>query len=328
MTRNDDIEETFFGFWPARDEYCQIDSFAVDDCGLPDEDTRKALGQTLESFSMPGWKMIISADYLCLLHLKSIGAGLNSERKHNRESEIYDLSLRTSRRSQFQYIEALNAWYFLIFAACRTGRNNVFLHDFSELSSWHCPRLMYTASGKPLRHLRFGRENEPGLRRFGRCAYDKVPAFQTIDLGIFRDAAFFWEIVFDSDLVPVAALGAKIVSEHRLENYKSSVALAWFELESWIFSKTIELGIPTVKKNGWHLGIKEIINKFPKGTLVSNYSQELNDVRNVRNGIAHENVTPSHEQSSHAIETFMEIFNVRSGLRLQVDLHQTPTMGL
>lgn len=153
-----------------------------------------------------------------------------------------------------------------------------------------------------------------------------------IEPNIFKDAIHYWDIIFQQRIVRLASVGTKIISEHRLESYNLSVVLAWFEIENWIMDFTRALGIRTsrTKPNGefYYFGIKDIIDKFPTGTTISNLASELHIVREIRNNIAHSGSMPNHDESIKAINLFMQMFNIRSGLNLSVDLHRTPSSGM
>lgn len=326
-------EKTFFGFWPADDNYCSLDSLILDDNGHPDEATKSELKDTLLYHESDDWQIIISKDYMCLLHFKALEEPLNNEREHNRSCELYQLSLGATRQIKYQYIEALNALYFLIFSSCFTGRGNYFLHDFSEVTIWQCLRVMYSSSNTPLRRIQFGRGTKKEMSRTGLCLEEKIEGFLKIELNIFKDAIHYWDIIFKQNLIPLASVATKIISEHRLESYNLSVVLAWFEIENWIMDFTRDLGIQTSRTNPNSgrvnfFGIKQIINSFPTGTTISNLASELHVVRDIRNNIAHNGSMPSHDESIKAIKMFLQMFNIRSGLNLSVDLHRTPSGGM
>lgn len=325
-------EKTFFGFWPTDDNY-----FAVDEEEAKDDDKKdaiqKSLKETLAEYESQDWQMIVCNDYLLLLHLKPLEDPLNDEREHNDTSEIYDLRLGTSRQVTFQYVESLNALYFLFYASCFTGRNNYILHDFSEVTKWQCLRVMYSNDNKPQRRIQFGRGTKKELYRRELYSLEDSQTFFKIDINTFSDTAHYWGIIFNLKLIPLAAVGSKIISEHRLESYDLSVVLVWFEIENWINSNARNLGVSTTTTNPrtgrirYH-GIAEIIDDFPLGTSIANLASELHSVRVVRNNIAHNGTIPSHQQSAEAIELFIKMFNMRTGLNLRVDTHQTPTGGI
>ena len=319
-------EKTFIGFWPADDNHCSIDLLSLDDNNHADEATQRELKDTLLDYETNEWHIIISKDYMCLLHLKSLEEVLNNEREHNRTCDMSELSIGTTKQIKYQYIEALNALYFLIFSSCFTGRGNYFLHDFSEVTIWHCLRVMYSSNNTPLRRIQFGRANKKEMSRTGLCIENKTEEFFKIEPNIFKDAIHYWEIVFKQNLVPLASVGTKVISEHRLESYNLSVVLAWFEIENWIVGMAISLNL--IEDNNDFPPIKKIINKFPEGTTIANLKIELHIVRDIRNDIAHKGIIPSHNESSKAIEMFMKMFNIRSGLNLSVDLHQAPSTGM
>lgn len=325
-------EKTFIGFWPADDNYSSVDKLTLDSNNHAAKSSQANLRDILLDFENDKWHLIVSKDYMCLLHIKSLEESLNNEREHNRTGEIYELSLGTTRQIKYQYIEALNALNFLIFSSCFTGRGNYFLHDFSEVTLWQCMRIMYSSNNSPLRRIQFGRGTKKEMSRTGLCIEEKTEGFLKIETNIFKDAFHYWDIIFEQNLVPLAAVGAKIISEHRLESYNLSVVLAWFEIENWIMDFTRVLGIqtsrPTRRGGVFYLGIKDIIDDFPTGTTVSNLASELHVVREIRNNIAHRGSMPNHEESSKAIKVFIQMFNIRSGLNLSVDLHRTPSTGM
>jgi len=324
----DNDEKTFFGFWPADDNYCSLDSLTLDANGHSDEANQSELKDTLLDYDTDDWHIIVSKDYMCLLHLKSLEEPLNREREHNRSCELSQLSLGTTRHIKNQYIEAINAFNFLIFSSCFTGRGNYFLHDFAEVTVWQCLRVIYSSDNTPLRRIQFGRGSKKEMSRTGLCIEEKSSEFMKIEPNIFKDAIHYWDIVFQQDLVSLASVGTKIISEHRLESYNLSVVLAWFEIENWIMYYARVLEVETHKSNGYKHGIERIINNFPIGTTVSNLASELHVVRDIRNDIAHNGSMPSHEESKKAIEMFMKMFNIRSGLNLSVDLHPAPSSGM
>ena len=326
-------EETFVGFWPARAEYCSIEQDSYDECKKPDAEMQKKLRATLLNISEEGWKIIVSADYMCLLHLEELEPALSEEL--NKECDMDSIShnfLSGTKTAWPQYIEALNAFNFLIFSSCQTGRNNVFLHDYNELSFWSCSRIIYNENSIPQRHAQYGRTSDAYLRRFGNITYDKPLGLQKIDLNIFKDATFYWSVIYKRGLVPLTSILAKIVSEHRLENYRTSTALSWFELESWINEKADEQGIETTKisKKGKtiYIGIADIINKFLLGTTVANLRDDLHIIRDKRNDIAHGNSSATIQDSSLAITCLLEVLNIKTGLKLELNLHSAPTIGL
>ncbi|MEH6504374.1 MAG: hypothetical protein V7682_10800 [Cycloclasticus sp.] len=328
----DTNEKTFFGFWPADDNYCGVESLTLDANRHSDEASQRELRDTLLDYESDDWHIIVSKDYMCLLHLKALEEPLNNEREHNRTCEMYELSLGVTKQIKYQYVEALNALYFLVFSSCFTGRNNYFLHDFSEVTMWECLRIMYSSRDIPLRRIKFGRGTKKEMSRTALCIEEQHSGFMKIEHNIFKDTIHYWNMVFQQDLVSLASVGTKIISEHRLESYNLSVVLAWFEIENWIMSFTRTLGIQTsrIKTNGdsYYFGIKDIIDSFPIGSTISNLASELHDVREIRNKIAHNGSMPSHEESTRAIKMFLRMFNIRSGLNLSVDLHKAPSGGM
>lgn len=321
---NDQLE-TFVGFWPAREAHGEITEFELEH-GVPTDHSVKRLRLTLLSYSGRGWKMKVCADYLCLLHLDEFEAALKIGRQCS-DIASPDL-LRGTNAAWPAYLQALNAWYFLMFSACQTGRNTVFMHDFSELSFWNCSRLLYDQSGEPIRHANYGRAVDAYLCRFRQRIFESIPTFLKIDHGIFDDAAAYWETCSLRGLISLAALGCKVVSEHRLRNYRAAVALAWFELEAWISNSIRDLGFQMTTRKGKDRPIKEMIDDFPAGTAVANLRDELHALRNIRNSIAHQNAPATHSDSALALRCFVKMLNARSGLALRVDENPTPTIGL
>lgn len=325
-------EKTFFGFWPADDYYCSLDSIILDGNGFPDKTTRHALKDTLLDFKTDDWHIIISKDYMCLLHLKSCEDPLNVEREHNATCELCAVSLKTTRQIKNQYIESLNALYFLIFSSCFTGRGAYFLHDFSEITTWQCFRVMYSSENIPLRRIQFGRATKKDMIRRGQCIEEQTKDFLKIEPTIFKDAIHYWDIIYKQNLVSLASVGTKIISEHRLESYDLSIVLAWFEIEKWIMQYVTLLGIPTQKisQRGRisYFGIKEIIKNFPTGTTINSIASELDTICRIRDNIAHNGSMPSLEESSETIKLFVKMFNIRSGLNLSVSTDPTPSNGM
>ncbi len=318
-------DRTFVGFWPASTQFGEPECFALDECSLPDRDTQRALRATLLSYDGPGWKIKLCADYLLLLHLETLEEALQEER--NQGPDLVNFSLGATRKARTAYLEALNALNFLLFAAARTGHNHVFLHDFREVSIWDCARIMYDATGNPLRHATYGRFPDTAIRREGKRQFSQIPQFNSVEHSIFSDAAFYWGWFYELGLLPMAAVGAKIVSEHRLQNYGTAIALAWFEIESWIYQTAAILGLRTKSKRGRYLFVSQVIDQFPAGTTVANRKGDLDTLREKRNQVAHANAQASREDSALAIGTFLYVLTTRTGLSLEVDLHEIPTLG-
>jgi hypothetical protein len=317
--------ETFVGFWPTREDFGEIDEFELEH-GVPTINSATQLRATLLLYSGRGWKMVVCADYLCLLHLDEFEGALAIGRQCE-DIASPDL-LRGTQAAWPAYIQALNAWYFLLFAACQTGRNSVFMHDFAELNFWNCTRVLYKESGEPVRHANYGRASDAYLRRFRRRIFDSSPSFLRIDHGIFDDAASYWGTISSRNLVSLAALGCKIVSEHRIRNHRAAVALAWFELEAWIINSIRLLEFQTTTRRGRERLIKDMIDDFPPGTSVANLRDDLHALREVRNRIAHQNVQATHSDSALALRCFVRMLNVVSGLALKIDENPAPTIGL
>ena len=97
-------EKTFFGFWPADDNYCNVKSLTLDANRHSDEATQRELKDTLLDYEADDWHIIVSKDYMFLFHFKSLEEPLNSEREYNRSCELYQLSLGTTRQIKNLYI--------------------------------------------------------------------------------------------------------------------------------------------------------------------------------------------------------------------------------
>lgn len=324
-------EKTFLGFWPTREEVGEFGPITLNDCSLPDTDSQARCASTLLDFSGPGWKIKVCADYLVLVHLEDLEPALTAER--NQLTSNFDFSIEATRAAWPRYVEALNALYFLLFASCFTGRNHSILHDFSELSFWHCTRILYDDDGKRIRQANYGRTSGSYLRRFGQRTCDTAPPALTLDHETFKDMAFYWNIFHDLDLVPLVATAAKVISDHRLPNYRASIVLAWFEVESWIIETADGLGIQTTsiaKKTGDTLThkITHILKKLLEGTTVKVNFSDINALRVIRNDIAHNNYRPALQDSALAVRCLMYVIKMRSGLNLKVDEGTPPTIGL
>jgi len=321
---------TYVGFWPMREMHGAIDLEIYD--GFPTEPCKKKLREPLLAERGVGWSYIVCKDYLNLLHLESCEPALVSERESLNNDEFISFSLTATRFAWKQYLEALNALYFLIFAACRTGRNHLCLPDFAELSIWNCSRLMYDQNGIPHRHAHYGRSTGSYLRRFGLQKFERSETLIPLEEGIFQDAAAYWSTVFDAKLLPLAALGTKIITEHRIANYRVAVALTWFELEAWIYQRSQALGYPRQarRKNGQlkDRTVYELLEDFPKGSTIANIRDDLHAVRKKRNDIAHENLPANRDDSELALKCFLTMFSQRSGLKLEIDMNEPPTLGL
>lgn len=324
-------EETFVGFWPTREEVGVVEPFTLDKGGYPDKGTRDRCIATHLDFSGPGWKIKLCGDYLLLVHLESLEPALETERKQDARDVTY--SMAGTSAAWPKYVEALNALNFLLFASCNTGRGHSILHDFLELNFWQCARIKYDASGNPLTHANYGRFTGAYLRRYGERTYKKPLTLSKITDETFKDMAYYWSIFFDANLVSLAALGAKVISDHRLGNYRAAIVLAWFEIESWIIETAAGLGIKTtrtVKKTGEvkTLYITDILKKLPAGTTVKVNHKDIDDLRKIRNKIAHKNYQPSLIDSALAIRTLMYVMNLNTGLWLKVDTNAPPRIGL
>jgi hypothetical protein len=322
--------DTFVGFWPAREQFGEFEPMVLDPSGLPDSDTQTRCATTLLDFSGDGWKIRVCADYLVLLHLADLEPSLRAERTQSKD--IANFSMGATRAAWPKYVESLNAIYFLLFASCHTGRNDYMLQDFAEISFWHCARLQYDKHDTPIKHANYGRTSGAFLRRFGERTYKKPQSLTQIKHEIFKDAALYWSVVYELGLVSMAALGAKIISEHRLGNYQASIVLAWFELERWIIETASTLGLRTTKfrKTGKVKtdNVNEILKRFPDGTTVKVNFTDIDKLREIRNDIAHKDLNPTIQDSALAIRCFFYVFKMRSGLVLKVDEGPPPTFGL
>lgn len=330
----------FFGFWPLPPNHFYPDELILNPERFIDDGTRSGLLEWVLDVSGSGWRFAVTGDLLCLLHLDETEADLNAERTANENADIIDITLGVSHRSRFLYCECLNAIYFLIFCSCFTGRGYSVLHDFSELTIWSCGRFTYDDDGNAVRGGQFLRPPEQQLRRLRIALVENPKDHTPFDLDIFRDAAHYWSIVYALELHPIAAVGAKIVSEHRLENLQASVSLAWFEIERWLIAHAMELGLDVYqrRRNGNVLNdeagspkyknVSILIDLFPEGTWLYANKGGFHQVRNLRNQIAHRGYEPSHAESARALEVFVSMFNFRSGLNLRIDTHRVPTHGV
>lgn len=333
-------EIKYFGFWPVPSNHFNPERLNLDAADYIDDETKSALFETIIDVTGDGWRFAVTGDYLCLLHLSELEGDLQGERAHNADAEIYQMTLGVSHAARFHYCECLNGIYFLIFAASFTGRGNYFLHDFSELSIWSCGRFTYDSNGTALRGGQFVRAPEQQLRRLRVAKVENPEDRMPVEHNIFRDAAHYWSVVYALDLHPTAAIGAKIVSEHRLENFRASAALAWFEIEKWLVSHAIELGIDVYKRrrdgtiqndntgNPKYKNIYDVIEAFPVGTWMYANKSDFHSLRDLRNQIAHKGYTPTQPQSAASLDAFTKMFNFRSGLNLTVDTHRVPTLGV
>lgn len=317
--------ETFVGFWPAGFDYGEIAEFELEN-GLTSTKTASNLKETILSYSGEGWKMLVCADYLCLMHLDKFEGGLAIERQEREPfSENF---LRETRAAWPAYVQALNAWNFLLIAACNTGRSHYVLTDFEEVSVQNCVRLLYGANGTPLRQATYGRRHEAVLRRFRERLFTSPPTYIKIHNGIFNDAAHYWGVVSKLNLVQLANLGGKLVSEHRLKNYRPAVALAWFEIEAWIIESIISLGFSTRTRKSKERRISEMINDFPDGSSIANMRRDLQALLVVRNDVAHKHKEATYADSALALRCFLQMVNVRTGLALGIDANPAPIFGL
>ncbi len=318
--------KTFLGFWPTRENFGEISLININNVGIPDKKSRDQLKETIYLKPSAKWEIIVAVDYMVLLHLRDLEHELHIERNQNKDK--INFSMRGTMAAWPVYLESLNAIYFLLFAAMYTGRNLSYLHDFSEITLWDCSRLIYNQHNKPLRHAHFGRKSEHYLRRFGECIYSAPITLSQIDKRVFDDMAHYWSTIYNLKLIKFTSVGTKILYEHRIKNFNASVTTAWFEIENWITEYAHVIGVPLTDKDNNSLEIKRLINKFPLGTMVSNLSSDLHAVRIARNNIAHSNSAASFNDSQLAITCFMKIFNLKTGLPLNIDFNAPPIFGL
>ena len=330
----------FFGFWPLPPNYFVPEALTLTDENFLDDETRTQLFEWMFDVSGEGWRFAVTGDYLCLLHLEEPEEDLRKEREANENADIVKITLGVSHQTRFHYCECLNAFFFLMFCSCFTGRGHYSLHDFSELTIWSCGRFTYNDEGKAIRGGQFLRPPEQQLRRLKVATVENSKDRLPFDLEILKDAAFYWSVIFSLGLCPTAAVGAKVVSEHRLENFRASVSLAWFEVEGWIVEHAKDVGIDIYRRDNnrnlvsdeagepSYKPIKRIINNFPEGTWVYANRQSIHKLRILRNRIAHKNYTPSQSESASSIELFVTVLNFRSGLNLKADTHRVPTQGV
>ena len=316
--------KTFFGFWPANDNYSNVDSVILDDSLLASKETQKILQGTFLEKETIDWQIIVCNDYMVLLHIKHLEPTLADERDFNQDSDISMLKFSATRNARRIYLEGLNALNFILFCSCFTGRNDYFLDDFSEVSIWQSLRVMYTKKNTPIRSMQFGRGTKKEMIRRGEYKITREIGNFKFKIETFKDMIYYWEILYEQNLINLAALGTKIISEHRLQNYNLAVILIWFEIEKWIIKWANDLSIPInhVDNHGTAspLEIKKILKNFKQreGTTIAGIYDELDDIRKLRNKIAHEGKLASHKESSKAIELFMTMFNLRSGLTTRV----------
>ena len=184
------------------------------------------------------------------------------------------------------------------------------------------------------------RPPEQQLRRHRRAIVENPNDRLPFDLDIFRDAAHYWSIVHILDIHSTGAIGAKVVSEHRLENFRASVPVAWFEIERWLVAHGKQLGLDVYVSDGndgikrdetgalKYRNISQIINLFPLGTWVYANRDQFHRIRSLRNQIAHKGYEPTQAESSEALHVFMNMFNYRTGLNLSADTNRVPTQGV
>lgn len=336
----DNEQIKYFGFWPAPANHFEPETLEINDDGFVKSKTRNLLLSKILEVEGKGWKFAVTGDYLCLLHLTNTEKRLAFEKDHNKEADIVDLSLSVSKAAKFEYSECLNAISFLVFCACFTGRGLQTLHDYSELSTWSCGRFRYDTDGTALGETMFLRPPEQQLRRLGLLVVEKPTDRFAIDKNIFRDAAQYWSVIYDQKLVSTAAVGSKILSEHRRENFRACAALAWFEIEKWLVPYASNLGLDVFQyRSGairidqftgepMYKNISTIISDFLPGTWINANSVKLLELCRLRNRIAHKGYTPNREESGMALDIFVRAFNFRTGLHLNVDTHAIPTQSV
>lgn len=332
----------YFGFWPLPSNYFKLERLTLNGSGFIDESTKAIFLEKAIEICGDGWRFAVTGDYLCMLHIDEIENDLLREKSLNKAANDHiQISLGFSRFARFRYCESLNAIYFLMFGAFFTGRNHYMLHDFSELTIWSCGRFTYDQNGQALRGGQFVRPPEQQLRRLGISKVESADSMAGFDINIFRDTALYWSVIYELKLVSTAAVGAKVASEHRIENFKASVSLTWLEIEEWLVSFAIEIDIDVYArgKNGsiridnetghpMYKGIKKLINDYPEGTWVYTNKSYLHDVRVLRNQIVHRGYIPNRVESALALQIFLRMFNFRTGLNLRIDTHGVPTQGV
>lgn len=272
--------------------------------------------------------------------LGSVEESLKRENQHNKDVDISQLQLGCAKSARFDYTEHLNALHFMIFCACFTGRGLYTIHDFSDQTIWNTSRFHYDNNDEAIKGGGFLRPPKQQLRRLKQLTIENNVTIFPIDLAVFKDAVAYWSIALESDLIELAAVGAKVIYEHRNENTKTCVTLIWFEIENWIIDHAKELRIEVRRfQNGqpmidqrsgqsMYRAISQIIKDFPTGTWIEANKDQLLDIAWVRNQIAHKGRFPTHQESAAAINLFMEVFNFRTGLNLRADASQAPTFGI
>jgi len=331
----------YFGFWPATTNHFAPVGLGVDDSGFISDSTKSLLLEKTYEAEGAGWKFAVTGDYLCMLHLEEIEAALRVEQEKNADAHITTLSFGSSRSARFEYTSSLNALQFLIFCACFTGRGLYTLHDYDELTVWNTARFQYDLQGNAIKGGGFPRYPEQQLRRLKLLKIENDPSGFKIDPRLFKDVSTYWSIVYDAGLVKHAAVGSKLISEHRNEDTRACVGLTWFEIEKWLTPFADELGIDVYKrkKNGdiikdqtngtpMYKIISDIVKSFPEGTWISSEQDDLLKVAWLRNQVAHKGYTPSIQESAFAIDVFIKMFNFRTGLALRADTNRTPTSSV
>lgn len=328
-------EQRFFGFWPADAHYGEPEKLTVINSGVLSPASKEELLKPLLNYQGHGWRIVVTGDYLCMLSLDNQEARIQEERAKNSEraKDHWFLHFDASSDAPFEYCEALNALYFLIFAACFSGRGDYFLHDFTFLNKWSIDRFVCEEDGRARRVQLFARKSEQAMRRLQLSKLGKHRNMQKINHEIFADAAAFWKIIFDLDLISTTAVGAQVLAAHRLRDFRSSLALTWFEVEEWLFEHAKDVGVETKffnsKKKKWQeKNAHNLINSFKSGTWVYAMKDRMHNIRGIRNKVAHGGYKPTQQQSAEALRLFVELLNYRSGLFLNIDTNPPPTHGL
>ena len=325
---------TFIGFWPAPEMNGRVEDATLTPEGTLSEATRQELRATAHEYAGDGWRMRIANDYLCLLHLPELEPMLQKRREQARDPDsITHGYFGTGKRAWQVYLQALNAWYFTLHAAAFTARNITFMHDFAELrGEWDCERVRYNTAGDSIRHTSYGRPSGTWLNRFGERIQMTAPSFHTIDERLFADAAVYFDTLYRTNNLDLGLLGTKLLTEHRVGNYRSVVALAWFEIEAWVNDQLRLVGYPTTftTKKGKKLDrrIVDKIDDFLPGTGVGTIKAELHQLREIRNDVAHQNRQASAQESTLAIEMYQHVLRSRTGLAVELSFHPPPTSGI
>lgn len=330
----------YFGFWPAPPNYFEPAELSTNSEGYISDSTKSQLLEKIVEIERPGWKIAVTGDYLCMLHLDEIESALRAEREHNQSADIANLRLGVSRSARFEYVEALSALNFLLFCARFTGRGDYTIHDYFELTTWLISRFHYGSDGLAIKGGAFSRPPQQQLRRIRALKVEAPQDRFPIDLNVFRDAISYWEVLYDADLLSTASVGSKLISEHRKEDFRACVGLTWFEIEKWLtpFAEHAGLNVYQYRQGNvrrdrrtgqpMYKMISTVIDDFPEGTWIYANADDLRNVAWLLNQVAHKGYMPSRPESANAINVFMRVLNFRSGLCLRADTNPTPTSGV